>query len=132
VQKQACRIATLNRFIAKLVERSLPFFSVLRGSAKVEWGPEQQKAFNDLKQYFQHLPTLSSLEQGQPLILYFSITHSVVSGALVVEKEAARSGAAAKQQYPVYFVSEVLALSKKYYSEVEKICYAVIMCSRKL
>jgi hypothetical protein len=28
-------------------------------------------------------------------------------------------------------VSEVLAGSKKYYSENEKICYAVIMCSRK-
>jgi hypothetical protein len=41
-------------------------------------------------------------------------------------------GAIAKQQYLVYFVSEVLAGSKKYYSEVEKICYAVDMCSRKL
>jgi hypothetical protein len=36
VQKLAGHIAALNRFIAKLVERSLPFFSVLRGSAKVE------------------------------------------------------------------------------------------------
>jgi hypothetical protein len=49
-----------------------------------------------------------------------------------MEKEMARPGAAAKQQYPVYFVSEVLSRSKKYYSKVEKICYAVIMCSRKL
>jgi hypothetical protein len=81
-------------------------------------GAEQQKAFNDLKQYLQQLPMLSSPEQGQPLILYVSTTHSVVSGALVVEKEVAWSGAAAKQQYPVYFISEVLARSKKYYSEV--------------
>jgi hypothetical protein len=29
-------------------------------------------------------------------------------------------------------MSEVLAGYKKYYSEVEKICDAVIMCSRKL
>jgi hypothetical protein len=42
------------------------------------------------------LPTLSSPEQGQPLILYVSVTQSVVSGALVVEKEAARLGAMAK------------------------------------
>jgi hypothetical protein len=48
-QKLTGRIAALNRFIMKLAERSLPFFSVLRGSAKVEWGPEQQKAFDDLK-----------------------------------------------------------------------------------
>jgi hypothetical protein len=39
VQKLVGHIAALNRFIAKLAERSLPFFSVLRGSAKVEWGP---------------------------------------------------------------------------------------------
>jgi hypothetical protein len=52
VQKLIGRIEALNRFIVKLIERSLPFFfSILRGSAKVEWGPKQQKAFDDLKQY---------------------------------------------------------------------------------
>jgi hypothetical protein len=98
VQKLTSHIAALNRFIAKVAERSLPFFSVLRGSAKVEWGPEQQKAFDDLRQYLQHLPTLSSPEQGQPLILYIFATHSVVSGALVIEKETEQMGNTAKQQ----------------------------------
>jgi hypothetical protein len=32
----------------------------------------------------------------------------------------------------MYFVSEVLAGFKKYYSEVDKICYMVVMCSRML
>jgi hypothetical protein len=32
----------------------------------------------------------------------------------------------------VYFLSKVLTGSKKYYSEMEKICYAVIMSARKL
>jgi hypothetical protein len=70
IQKLTGRVAALYRFIAKLVERNLPFFTMLRGSAKMEWGIEQQKAFKDLKLYLEHLPTLSSLEQGQPLILY--------------------------------------------------------------
>jgi hypothetical protein len=96
VQKLTSRIAALNRFIAKLTERSLPFFSILRGSTKVEWGPKQQRAFDDLKQYIHHLPTLLSLEQGQPLMLYISATHSVVSRALVVEKEAAQTGSTTK------------------------------------
>jgi hypothetical protein len=79
------------------------------------------------------LPTLSSPEQGQPLILYVFVTHTVVSGALVIEKEAAQgAGAAAKHQHPVYFILEILVGSKKYYSEIKKICYAVVMCSRKL
>jgi hypothetical protein len=43
VRKLADHIAALNRFIVKLVERSLPFFSMLRGSAKVEWGQSNKK-----------------------------------------------------------------------------------------
>jgi hypothetical protein len=56
----------------------------------------------------------------------------VVSGALVIAKEAAKRGKIVKKQYPVYFISEVLTRSKKYYSEVEKICYIVVISARKL
>jgi hypothetical protein len=62
VQKLTGQIASLNQFIAKLVEHSLSFFTILRGSARVDWGPKQQKSFKDLKQYLEHLPTLSSPE----------------------------------------------------------------------
>jgi hypothetical protein len=64
IQKLTTRIAALNRFIEKLAEWSLPFFTILSGSARVKWGAEQQKAFNDLKLYLKHLPTLSSPNQG--------------------------------------------------------------------
>jgi hypothetical protein len=64
VQKLTDLIAALNRFIAKLAERSIPFFSILRGSTKVDWGAEQQQTFVDMKHYLKHLPTLSSPEQG--------------------------------------------------------------------
>jgi ribonuclease HI len=40
--------------------------------------------------------------------------------------------AGSKKQGPVYFVSEVLSLSKKTYTELEKVLYAVLMASRKL
>jgi hypothetical protein len=53
VQKLMGCIAALNKFKAKLVERSLPFFSILRGSTRVEWGLEQHKAFEDLNAYLQ-------------------------------------------------------------------------------
>jgi hypothetical protein len=119
VQKLTGHIAALNRFIAKLAERSLPFFSVLRGFAKITWGLKQQRAFDNLKQYLQHLPTLSSPEQGQSLILYVSAMCSVVRGALVVETEVAQIGSMAKQQYLIYIVSELQAGSKTYYSKVE-------------
>jgi ribonuclease HI len=122
----------LNQFVAKLAEHSLPFFTILRGSIRVDWGVEQHKAFDDLKSYLECLPTLSSLEQGQPLILYVSAMHSTVSRALVVEKETTHNDKIVKQQFPVYFVSKVLTGSKKFYSEMNFFCYAVIMSARKL
>jgi hypothetical protein len=64
---------------------------------KVEWGAEQQKAFDDLKHYLEHLPILSSPEQGQPLIMYVSATHSTISRALVIEKETTHNDKTTKQ-----------------------------------
>jgi hypothetical protein len=63
-----------------------------------------------------------------PLLLYVAASHSAVSAALVQEKLEEQ----AKKQVPVYFVSEVLSLSKKKYTELEKVLYAVLMASRKL
>ena len=45
VQKLTGRIAAFNIFISKSAKCSLPFFKALRGRDKVEWGPEQSKAF---------------------------------------------------------------------------------------
>jgi hypothetical protein len=132
VQKLIGQIASLNRFILKLAERSLPFFSIQRGSTKIEWGAEQQKAFERLKSYLEKLLMLCSLEKGQPLILYVSAVHAAISGALVVEKEIVGNGKVAKQQFSMYFVSDVLTRSKRIYSEMEKICYAVVMSACKL
>jgi hypothetical protein len=88
VQRLTSRIAALNRFMAKIAERSLPFFKVLRGSGTFEWGPEQQEAFKALKEYIHKLPTLASPQPDQPLILYISTTHTAISGALIQEREA--------------------------------------------
>jgi hypothetical protein len=43
VQKLASHIVALNRFIAKMAKRSLPFFCVLWGSKKVEWGQNSKR-----------------------------------------------------------------------------------------
>jgi hypothetical protein len=50
---------------------------------------------------------------------------------LVVENEVTHKDKTMKQQFPVYFVSEVLTGSTKFYFEMEKICYAIIMSARK-
>jgi hypothetical protein len=120
VQRLTSRIVALNQFMAKIAERSLPFFKVLRGSDTFEWGPKQQEAFEALKEYIQRLPTLVSPQPDQPLILYVSVTHTAVSGALVQEREVSKEYKSISHQVPIYFVSKALAGSKKYYSEIKR------------
>jgi hypothetical protein len=40
IQKLTDRIAALSNFMSNLVERSLPFFIVLRSSGSFQWEPE--------------------------------------------------------------------------------------------
>jgi hypothetical protein len=127
-QRLTERLASLNRFISRSAERNLPFFEVLKSAEVFQWGSVQQKAFEELKQYLIDLTTLSPPASGAPLLLYVAASHSAVSATLVQEKLEGQT----KKQAPVYFVSEVLSLSKKNYTELEKVLYAVLMASRKL
>jgi hypothetical protein len=70
----------------------------------------------------------NSTHTRAPLLLYVAASHSAVSAALVQEKLEGQN----KKQVPVYFVSEVLSLSKKNYTELEKVLYDVLMASKKL
>jgi hypothetical protein len=89
---------------------STKFFSSLLKPVEVfQWGPTQQKAFEELKQYLIELTTLTPPSPGAPLLLYVSASHAAVSAALVQEKQDGQ----AKKQVPVYFISEVLSLSKE-------------------
>jgi hypothetical protein len=127
-QRLAGRLASLNIFISRSAERNLPFFEILKSAEVFQWGPAQQKAFEELKQYLIDLTILTPPSSGAPLLLYVVVSHAVISAALVQEKQDGQG----KGQVPVYFVSEVLSLSKKNYTELEKVLYAVLMASRKL
>jgi hypothetical protein len=127
-QRLTGRLASLNRFISRSAERNLPFFEVLKSTEVFQWGSAQQKAFEELKQYLINLTTLTPPTPVAPLLLYVAASHSAVSAVLVQEKLEGQT----KKKVPLYFVSEVLSLSKKNYTELEKVLYAVLMASRKL
>jgi hypothetical protein len=128
VQRLTGRLATLNRFISKSVERSLPFLKTLRGAKDFAWGPEQVAAFESLKQHLSNLANLTSPDLSLPLLLYIAASPCAVSTTLVQEQDREDKS----RQCPVYYVSEVLTASKCNMTELEKIAYAVVMASRKL
>ena len=75
------KIAALNRFVSKAIDKCLPFFRVLR--KYFEWTDECQKAFEDLKKYLSSLPLLSLSMPGEELYLYIAVSQAAVSAALV-------------------------------------------------
>jgi hypothetical protein len=101
---------------------------VLKSVEVFQRGPVQQKAFEDLKQYLVQLTTLTPPSSGALLLLFVVVSHVAVSAALVQERQDEQ----AKKQVPIYFVSEVLSLSKRNYTELEKVLYVVLMASIKL
>jgi hypothetical protein len=95
-------------------------------------GVRTARSLRRTKRIHTELPTLVSPQPDQPLILYVSTTHIAISGALEQEREISNGDKKTLHQVPIYFVSEALAGSKKYYLEIEKICYVVVMSARKL
>jgi hypothetical protein len=122
------RIASLNRFISKEAERSLPFLKVLRANTVFQWGVEQQQAFEDLRNYLEEVAIMSKPSSKADLLLYIAATDTAVSAVLVEERMEADT----LKQFPIYYVTEALSGSKLFYSEMEKMAYGVVMAKRKL
>ncbi|XP_074362316.1 uncharacterized protein LOC141702547 [Apium graveolens] len=127
VQKLAGSLAALRRFISKLAERCLPFFDLLKGATnkkEVNWSPECQKAFEEIKSYLSQPPVLTKAQPGEPLYVYFSAGAQAVGASLIKEENGT--------QQPVYYVSQVLKDAEKRYPKLEKFAFALVTTSRKL
>ena len=88
VQSLNGKIAALNRFVSKAMDKCLPFFRTLRKSFK--WTDECQKAFEDLKKYLSSPPLLNPSKPGEELYLYITVLQAAVNVALVREEEGSQ------------------------------------------
>jgi hypothetical protein len=80
--------------------------------------------------YLTSSPILTPPKKHEDKMLYISATSTMVSAAIVVERE--EEGYVYKVQQPIYYISEVLIDSKIWYPHVQKLLYALLITSRKL
>jgi hypothetical protein len=131
VQKLVGRVAALSQFVARLGEKALPFYALMKKSDdKFEWTEEADTAFAQLKKVLSTPPVLVAPNEKEPLLLYIATTHQVVSTVLVVERS--EEGKAHGVQRLVYFVSEVLSPTKQRYLHYQKLAYSVFTTAGKL
>ncbi|GJS19889.1 reverse transcriptase domain-containing protein [Tanacetum coccineum] len=99
VQSLNGKLASLNRFLSKSAEKSLPLFKTLKKCIKksdFHWTPEAEQAFKQLKQHLSELPLLVAPKPKEELIVYLSATHGAISAVLMTEMGTV--------QTPVYFI----------------------------
>jgi hypothetical protein len=66
------RVAAPSRIIARLGEKALPFYALMKKSDKFEWNEEADKAFAHLKQVLSTPPVLVEPREKEPLLLYIA------------------------------------------------------------
>nr|GEW03653.1 reverse transcriptase domain-containing protein [Tanacetum cinerariifolium] len=125
VQSLNGKLASLNKFLSKSVEKSLPFFKTLKNYIKksdFQWTPEAENAFQDMKQCIAELPMVSEPRPKEELIMYLYADREVVSVVLLRKRDS--------QQLSVYFVSRALQTPKVNYSSMEKLVLALVHASK--
>nr|CCI55289.1 PH01B001G05.12 [Phyllostachys edulis] len=104
IQKLTGCMAALSRFIARLGEKGLPFFKLLRKHEGFEWSKEANAVLEDVNRYLTSAPTLVSPRQEETLLIYLVATPQAVSVVLVVERE--------NVQRPVYYAHKIVVPSE--------------------
>ena len=85
VQKLTRRIAALNRFIFKAIDKCLPFFKTLKQA--FYWTDECETTFQELKRYLSNPPLLSLSKEGESLYLYLAVSTTAMSAALIRKED---------------------------------------------
>ncbi|XP_071922590.1 uncharacterized protein [Coffea arabica] len=88
VQRLTGWLAVLNRFLSQSATKALLFFKVLKKIDKFSWIEECYWAFEQMKDYLHHLPTLTSSRAGETLYLYLSAGEEAVRAVLIQDDGA--------------------------------------------
>ena len=122
IQSLNGRVAALNRFVSRVMDKYLPFFKTLKKA--FEWTNECQKAFEELKAYLASSPLLSPSKPGEELSLYLALSPTAVSSALIRKEDHI--------QLLIYYTSRALRGPEGRYPPMEKLAFTLITTARKL
>jgi hypothetical protein len=113
------KINFVRRFISNLSQKVLPFSPLLRikKDQKFVWGDEQQKAFNEIKEYMKEPQVLVPPQLNKPFKLYVVADAQTIGSALIQEFEG--------KERVVAYLSRKLLDPKTRYSAAEKLCLCV-------
>nr|GEV67576.1 reverse transcriptase domain-containing protein [Tanacetum cinerariifolium] len=127
VQSLNGKLASLNRFLSKSAEKSLPLFKTLKKCIKksnFHWTAKAEQAFKQLKQHLSELPLLVAPKPKEELIVYLFATYRAISAVLMTKR--------GEIQMPVYFISRALQGPELNYTPMEKLALSLVFAAKRL
>ncbi|CAB0042942.1 unnamed protein product [Trichogramma brassicae] len=116
-------ISWYSRFIQMESSAKIPLLKLTKKDVPWKWGPEQQEAFDHLKQALVTAPVLARPDFTKPFKVQSDASAYAIGAVLTQEHEDG--------EHPIVYISRVLNKAEKNYSTTERECLAVVWAIKK-
>ncbi|GKB38826.1 hypothetical protein Tco_0883768 [Tanacetum coccineum] len=102
MQSLSGKLAALNKFLSKSIERAIPCLDTLKKCTNKKylcWTEVAKEAFQSMKKLVAELLTLTTLIKREELMVYVSATDEAVSIVLLAERS--------QRQIPIHYVTDI-------------------------
>jgi ribonuclease HI len=126
LQQLIGKINFFRMFISNLSEQIEPFMELVKIKANEEfrWGVEQQRAFEEIKEYQSKPPVLVPLQQDRPFYVYLSLGDTSIASVVIQVHD--------DKERVVFYLSRRMLDAETRYPNIEKLCLCLFFTCTKL
>jgi hypothetical protein len=126
LQQLIGKVNFVRRFISNLSGRIEPFMELVKIKANEEfhWGVEQQRAFEEIKEYLSKPPVLVPPQQDRPFYMYLSVGDTSIASVVIQVHD--------NKERLVFYLSRRMLDAEMRYPDIEKLCLCLFFTCTKL
>jgi hypothetical protein len=126
LQQLIGKINFVRRFISNLSGWIEPFMELVKIKTNKEfrWGAEQQRAFEEIKEYLSQPPVLVPPQQDRPFYIYLLVSDTSIASVVVQLYD--------DKERVVFYLSRRMLDAETRYPDMEKLCLCLFFTCTKL